>query len=178
MADIIGGVRERWLSRRALTLHLVALLFVPGCFLAAWWQITRATGGNGLSYLYAVEWPIFAILGVYFWWMLIHTDYESVGLKGMRNRAAVDAPSPSTRAGDVGVAEGAGVAVTAGAAPGQLAPGHALTAHQIPDALPVDFDQEIDPDLAAYNARLATLSAEGAKTWKRPERIVVRRERS
>ena len=55
--------------------------------MAAWWQITRATDGNGLSYLYSVEWPIFAILGVYFWWMLIHTDYESVGLKGMRNQS-------------------------------------------------------------------------------------------
>jgi hypothetical protein len=69
---------------------------VPGCGLAAWWQITRASDGNGLSYLYAIEWPIFAVLGVYFWWMLIHTDYDAVGLRGMRNRAKEATPSPTT----------------------------------------------------------------------------------
>ena len=79
-------MRERWLSKRAISLHVGLVLFVPGCAAAAWWQITRAQDGNGLSYLYSVEWPIFALLGVYFWWMLLHTDYEEVGLKGMRNR--------------------------------------------------------------------------------------------
>jgi DNA-binding transcriptional regulator of glucitol operon len=121
-------VRERWLSKRAISLHIGVLLFVPGCGLAAWWQITRATDGNGLSYLYAVEWPIFAILSAYFWWMFIHTDYENVGLKGMRKQAtpaAVAAPSP-----------------------------------------PMVMD-ETDPELAAYNARLAALADEGPKTWRR-----------
>ncbi len=89
-------MRERWLSKRALSLHAGVLFFVPACAVAAWWQITRATDGNGLSYLYAVEWPVFAILGVYFWWMLIHTDYDSVGLKGMRNRESSDAALPPT----------------------------------------------------------------------------------
>jgi hypothetical protein len=69
---------------------------VPGCGVAAWWQITRASDGNGLSYLYAIEWPIFAVLGVYFWWMFIHTDYDAVGLRGMRNRAKEATPPPTT----------------------------------------------------------------------------------
>src|ERR1700722_10167269 len=73
-AGSIDPVRERWFSQRALWLHLGMILFVPFCGLAAWWQITRAMGGNDLSYLYSVEWPIFAIVGVYFWWMLLHTD--------------------------------------------------------------------------------------------------------
>ena len=84
-------MRERWLSKRALSLHAGLLFFVPACAAAAWWQITRATDGNGLSYLYAIEWPIFAILGVYFWWMLIHTNFDAVGLRGMRNRESSDA---------------------------------------------------------------------------------------
>lgn len=144
MPGNIVGVRERWLSKRALSLHLAVLFFVPGCAAAAWWQITRASDGNGLSYLYSVEWPIFAILGAYFWWMLIHTDYDAVGLRGMRNRAATDvaassvAPSPAS----------------------QVAP------------VPADND---DPELAAYNARLASLAGEGTKTWRSPERTVVRR---
>ena len=148
MPGIIVGVRERWLSGRAITLHFVALFFVPGCFLTAWWQITRADDGNGLSYLYAVEWPIFAILGVYFWWMLIHTDYESVGLKGMRNRAA-RAPS----------------------APSDLP-------RQQPRTVSDYTQSDDDPELAAYNARLASLAAQGPKTWRKPERTVVRRSQT
>jgi hypothetical protein len=139
------------LSKRALGLHAGVLFFVPGCAAAAWWQITRATDGNGLSYLYAVEWPVFAILGVYFWWMLIHTNYDSVGLKGMRNREASDGTIPPTT-----VAASTPIPVTGpsgGAAP----------------------SGGEDPDLAAYNARLADLSARGPQTWRHREHIVVRR---
>jgi hypothetical protein len=137
-------------------LHLAVLLFVPGCGVAAWWQITRATDGNGLSYLYAIEWPIFAVLGVYFWWMFIHTDYDTVGLKGMRNRergtmspaspTPMRMPSPATPAVEVEVEVGVGVGVG------------------------VD-----DPELAAYNARLSALATTGPKTWRSPEHTVVRR---
>ena len=84
----MADVRERWLSRRAVSLHLAVLVLVPGCALAAWWQVTRAQDGNQLSYFYSVMWPGFGILSLYFWWMLIHTDYEKVGLKGMRRQQA------------------------------------------------------------------------------------------
>ena len=86
----MASVRERWLSRRAVSLHLAVLVLVPGCALAAWWQINRAEGGNQLSYLYSVMWPAFGILSVYFWWMLIHTDFDTVGLKGMRRQQAAE----------------------------------------------------------------------------------------
>jgi len=141
----IKAVRERWLSRRALSLHTAVLLFVPGCAAAAWWQITRATDGNGLSYLYAIEWPLFAILGVYFWWMLIHTDYDAVGLRGMRNRRPPELVDPP-------------IAVAAAR----------------PSAPPAPIGGE-DPELAAYNARLAGLSSQGPKTWRHRETTVVRR---
>jgi hypothetical protein len=59
--------------------------------LAAWWQINRAADGNQLSYLYSVLWPAFGVLGLYFWWMLIHTDYDNVGLKGMQRQQAAAA---------------------------------------------------------------------------------------
>jgi DNA-binding transcriptional regulator of glucitol operon len=144
-------VRERWLSKRAVFLHLAALLIVPGCALGAWWQITRAEDGNGLSYLYSVEWPIFAILGLYFWWMLIHTDYDNVGLRGMQKMAQADADT---------VAE-------AGTATPAVAPAVPVSAREVED----------DPELAAYNARLAELSTQGPKTWRSPEPLVVRRPR-
>jgi DNA-binding transcriptional regulator of glucitol operon len=131
---------------------VAALLFVPACGLAAWWQVTRATDGNGLSYLYAVEWPIFAILSVYFWWMLIHTDYESVGLRGMRSQVTVTAP--------------AGAAASPGPAPSPVV---------VPDTVPEHFGLPVDDELAAYNARLAELAARGPKTWRKPETLVARR---
>ena len=65
-------MRTRWLSPRSLSLHLLLVCWVAGCGLAAWWQIDRALGGNQYSYLYAVEWPVFAIAGVFGWLSLIH----------------------------------------------------------------------------------------------------------
>jgi len=133
-------VRDRWLSKRAVALHLAALVIVPLCAVLAWWQVTRAQDGNALSYLYSVMWPVFGILAVVFWWLLIHTDYDTVGLKGVqRQLAASPAPTPT----------------------GAEAPFDAADAG--------------DPELAAYNARLAALSAKGAKTWRNRESVVVRR---
>ena len=80
-----------------MSLHLAVLVLVPGCALAAWWQINRAEGGNQLSYLYSVMWPAFGILSVYFWWMLIHTDFDNVGLKGMRRQQAAATSVDPTR---------------------------------------------------------------------------------
>lgn len=77
-------MRDRWLSRRAITLHVAVVLWVPGCLFAGWWQVTRALDGNGLSYLYSVEWPVFAIVGVWMWWSLLHTDPDSVGARAQR----------------------------------------------------------------------------------------------
>jgi hypothetical protein len=122
------------------------LIFVPGCALAAWWQVTRAFDGNGLSYLYSVEWPVFALVAVYFWWMLIHTDYDTVGLKGVRRQQALEAQQQAAAAEEA-----------------PLAP---------PTVPPVEVD---DPELAAYNARLAELATKGPKTWRTRESVVVRR---
>lgn len=44
---------------------------------ATWWQVGRAVGGNQYSYLYAVEWPVFAVAGVFGWWALLHTEPAS-----------------------------------------------------------------------------------------------------
>src|ERR1700691_2707807 len=152
----MASVRERWLSKRALSLHLAVLVFVPGCAVAAWWQIHRAEDGNQLSYLYSVMWPAFGILGVYFWWMLLHTDYDTVGLKGMRRQqeaAALDDPG-----------------TVAPATPGPD------TQQPTASAQAAAFAVE-DPELAAYNARLAELASQGPKTWRAREEVVVRRER-
>lgn len=66
-------MRSRWLSLRTLGITLVALAWVGGCLFAGWWQADRAFGGNALSWVYAIEWPVFAIAGIYGWWAMIHT---------------------------------------------------------------------------------------------------------
>lgn len=71
-----GAWRRRWLSRRALLLHLEVAVVAPGCAAAGWWQATRALAGNGLSWFYSVEWPVFALIALYGWWYLIHEDPE------------------------------------------------------------------------------------------------------
>jgi hypothetical protein len=52
--------------------HLTAAVVVPGCLALCWWQVTRALGGNTLSWAYVFEWPIFAGYAVFMWWKLIH----------------------------------------------------------------------------------------------------------
>ena len=67
-------MRERWFSRRAFLLHFLLVTVVPGCLAAGWWQVHRALSGNLLSYLYSIEWPFFAVLGVVAWWQLVHDE--------------------------------------------------------------------------------------------------------
>jgi hypothetical protein len=84
----------RWFRRRALLYHLLVALIVPGCLTAADWQVRRAAEGNTLSYLYSVEWPIFAILAVWGWWQLIHEDPAHVESRKVERarRAATKGP--------------------------------------------------------------------------------------
>jgi hypothetical protein len=58
-------------------LHLAVVIVAPACVLAGWWQATRALAGNGLSWVYSVEWPIFALIAIAAWWQLIHEDPEA-----------------------------------------------------------------------------------------------------
>ena len=65
-----------WLSSRALKLHAVILVVVPAFMALCVWQITRALGGNSLSWAYVFEWPIFAGYAVYMWWRFVHEAAE------------------------------------------------------------------------------------------------------
>jgi hypothetical protein len=67
-------VKSKYLSRRALGLHVALVAWVTICIVAAWWQVGAAILGNSLSYLYAVEWPAFAVLGVFGWYALLNVE--------------------------------------------------------------------------------------------------------
>jgi hypothetical protein len=162
-------VRDRWLSKRAVSLHFAVLVVVPGCAVAAWWQVNRAQDGNNLSYVYSVMWPLFALLGLCFWWLLIHTDYETVGLKGMRRQQTLARAPAHAQADTVAATD---VVSTSSALPLNVMEASIVT--EAPVGAPTAED---DPELAAYNARLAALEAKGPKTWRNRETVVVRRAR-
>ncbi len=84
VATYAGRVRSKWLSRRAVTLHVRLVLIVLACSAFAWWQVTRALGGNGLSWFYVVEWPVFGGLAVAGWWHLLNEDPEHFAARKRR----------------------------------------------------------------------------------------------
>ena len=67
-------MRSKFLSPRALVVHGALVAWLTMCVLAAWWQVGRAFGGNSLSFLYAIEWPCFAVLGFFGWWAMLHVE--------------------------------------------------------------------------------------------------------
>ncbi|MHB1986972.1 MAG: hypothetical protein ACYCSF_03150 [Acidimicrobiales bacterium] len=72
-------MRTRLLTRRAVGLHATLLAVLAACLGLGWWQLSRALGGNSLSWVYTFEWPFFAAYGVYVWWRLLHEDGEETG---------------------------------------------------------------------------------------------------
>jgi hypothetical protein len=154
-------VRSRWLTRRAILLTIAVVIWVPGCAVAAWWQVTVAMSGNDLGYLYSVEWPIFAVLGVVGWWQLVHDDPETVRARRLlraRPRLAAD--------GRHVAAAPAAPATASSAAPAPVGTSLAPAASRTPVRVRDDAE---DDELTAYNEYLASLATSGArKTWRDP----------
>jgi hypothetical protein len=64
----------QWLSRTALKLHVTLLAGLTLCAVASWIEWRRALDGRAIAWVYAFEWPLFAVLGTYAWWRLVHED--------------------------------------------------------------------------------------------------------
>jgi hypothetical protein len=73
------------------------ILWVSACLWAGWWQATRAVDGNALSWVYAIEWPVFALGGIFGWWALLHTAAATPEQKAQR-QAFEDAQRAATLA--------------------------------------------------------------------------------
>jgi len=134
-----GSQAPQWrflITPRWLGWHLFTVAAVIGMLWLGDWQLHRALSGNGLSWAYTFEWPIFAVFGVVFWAKTIRDEFHPP-------------PAPEPGESDVALPAGAysaaAAAATGGAAPGAVAAG-ATT--------------EEDADLAAYNAYLARLHKE------------------
>ncbi|MCO1599107.1 hypothetical protein M8C17_28525 [Micromonospora sp. RHAY321] len=132
----------RWLWTPAWIARHVAMVVLVVSFLGlGWWQISRATAGNSLSWGYAVEWPVFAGFVVYVWW-------REVRLARRNAEAAAEPPTDLTDAS----ADAPTQAVTAGARPAVRRP---VRVARVPAA----GEAVEDTDLAAYNHYLSWLNA-------------------
>jgi hypothetical protein len=105
------------------------------------WQFHRAMAGNGLSWAYTFEWPLFAGFGVIFWARTVRDESRA-----RRGPTAAEAE-----------------AAAAAAAAGPILPdGIGTRPIERPD------DDADDADLASYNAYLDRLNAEvkGHRRWR------------
>lgn len=118
-----------WLAGHTLILAAVVTMLGLG-----WWQLTRATGGNGLSWGYAFQWPVFAGFTVFLWAREVRRTLR--GPPEQPGEPAVAAPEPVTGGRRRRVIDR-----------GASGPAEAA------------FDDSDDPELAAYNRYLAWLSA-------------------
>jgi hypothetical protein len=59
-------------------MHVTLLILLPTFAWLTRWQLSRALGGNTLSWAYTFEWPLFAGYAVYVWWQLIHDQPTAV----------------------------------------------------------------------------------------------------
>jgi hypothetical protein len=75
---------SRWWTTRSIVAHTALVIWIPGCAIAAWWQVGIAEGGDVLGWIYSVMWPCFAVFGIVFWWFLVHDDPDSLGARGLR----------------------------------------------------------------------------------------------
>jgi hypothetical protein len=64
-------VKPRWLGW-----HLLMVVSFWGMFWLGDWQLRRALGGNGLSWAYTFEWPLFAVFAVVFWAKTIKDEFR------------------------------------------------------------------------------------------------------
>ena len=61
--------------------HIFALLALAGCIWAFDWQLGRAEGRDGdwQNWIYAVQWPMFAAMGIAAWGRAIYLTYHPPG---------------------------------------------------------------------------------------------------
>ena len=119
-------IKPRWLGW-----HVLMVVSFWGMLWLGDWQLHRALAGNGLSWAYTFEWPLFAGFAVVFWAKTIKDEFRI-----KRGEGPESAEAEASR-GDLPVS----------VRPVQVAVGSAE-------------DDEDDEELSAYNAYLARLNSE------------------
>jgi len=71
--------------------HVLAIALIGGFLGLGWWQISRASAGNTLSWAYAFEWPVFAAFVGFLWYREIR---EALGSPAVRPAAPAPVDDP------------------------------------------------------------------------------------
>jgi hypothetical protein len=132
-----------WIARHVLALVLIVVFLGLG-----WWQFSRATGGNGLSWGYTFQWPVFALFVGFIWFREVQQERRSARAAQQEPPAEPGEPRP---------------------APRQEGPLTVRRPVRVPVVSAVPDDD--DPELAAYNDYLGWLAAHpGARPSDYPGR--------
>ena len=75
--DAKQAATTRATGAAALRIHLGLAFCLLICIPAGVFELSRALGGNTLSWAYVFEWPLFAAFGIYMWWRLLNGDQPS-----------------------------------------------------------------------------------------------------
>ena len=138
-----------WIAR-----HLLALVLVTAFLGLGWWQFSRASGGNTLSWGYTFEWPVFAGFVAFLWFREVQSARHQPS-EPDQEKAEKDGPPPPAAKRE------SGAPVTVGR-PVRVA---------VAAAQPAD-----DPELDAYNDYLAWLKAHpGARPGDYPGHLATGR---
>jgi hypothetical protein len=65
------------MTPRWLAWHIFAVVAFWGMLWLGDWQFHRAIAGNGLSWAYTFEWPLFAAFGTVFWARTIRDEFRA-----------------------------------------------------------------------------------------------------
>jgi hypothetical protein len=158
-------LQPKWLAWHAT----MVVAFVGMAWLGDW-QFHRAVGGNGLSWAYTFEWPLFAVFSVVFWAKTIRDEMRirTGKIPDPRVTNALLAAAAEARALSV-IDPTRPRALTAGPPPEGTVPGLGI-AQADGFELVFDDDEPDDPELAEYNAYLAQLTLKDMAKRKVRER--------
>jgi hypothetical protein len=162
-----GPIWRFLISRKWLLWHVTAVAGVWGMLWLGDWQYHRAMGGNGLSWAYTFEWPVFACFGVVFWARTIRDEFRirragldpNLDITGAEHVVQLPAGLGTEQAGTFlpGLPPGAPRWTgEQGTEPVLLSAWRASLARVAAE----DWD---DPELAEYNKYLAKLNAKKKK---------------
>ncbi|MGV9767522.1 hypothetical protein [Micromonospora tulbaghiae] len=137
---------ERLWTPAWIVRHVAMVVLAAGCLGMGWWQVTRAAGGNAISFGYAIEWPVFAGFVIFVWWREVRHTLRATGPAASADPDASGPPADPAPP------------VTTGAAPVAATPvvRRPVRVVRVP-AAPADGAD--DAELAAYNRYLSWLNA-------------------
>jgi DNA-binding transcriptional regulator of glucitol operon len=68
-------VFSRLLTPRWVLLHLLVVVLFVSTFFLGYWQLSKAqAGGGAVNWSYAVQWPMYGFMGLWFYLRMVRTE--------------------------------------------------------------------------------------------------------